>query len=253
MRQSTSNRASERVGTSIPTQGPGGWSASHSLPATAWQDAAAASDRWWTLLGAGLGVLGCLALGAAGLRALLGPSAESLCTDGLGCNAAGASYAEAADASDDDLSTAARLFQRGCDLGHAPACNNLGLAYEAGRGVPQDHEHAMTAFERACSGGFAEGCSNQGTLYEHGLGVPINLGDALRAYNLACRRGSALGCSNLGVLYSEGRGVETDEAGAARLFAEACRAGSDVGCNNLFVSEYRTVDNHSPGFSPEKP
>jgi TPR repeat protein len=240
MRQSTSNGASASGGASDPAVAgiPGGWSASE--PAAAWRDAAAASGRWWIMMGTGFAALGCLALGAVGLRALWGPPAES-CADGLSCNAAGVSYARVADANgaDDgaDLATAARFFQRGCELGHAPACNNLGLAYEGARGVPQDYARAMTAFERACSGGFAEGCSNQGTLYERGLGVPVNVGDAQRAYSQACRRGSALGCSNLGVLYAEGRGVAADDAAAARLFSEACRAGSQVGCANLLASE----------------
>jgi uncharacterized protein len=188
------------------------------------------------MIGAGLGVLGCLALGAAAVRVLSGPSVKG-CADGATCNAAGVSYASAANPSDNALSTAARLFQRGCELGHAAACNNLGLAYEGARGVTQDYSRAMSAFERACSGGFAEGCSNQGTLFEHGLGVRVNLGDAQRAYSQACRRGSALGCSNLGVLYSEGRGVEANGATAARLFSEACRGGSQVGCSNLLASD----------------
>jgi hypothetical protein len=191
------------------------------------------------MIGAGLGVLGCLALGAAVFRSLWGPWPESTCADGAACNAAGAGYARAPDATENDLVLAARLFQRGCDLGYAAACNNLGLAHESGSGVPQDYERAMVAFERACSGGIAEGCSNQGTLHEHGLGVPVNLGDAQRAYNQACRRGSALGCSNLGVLYAEGKGVPADEAMASRLFAEACQGGSDVGCDNLFEVEHQ--------------
>jgi uncharacterized protein len=234
MRQSTSDRASEGSGAAAPAVPvSGGWS----TPEPAWKEAASASDRWPLMIGAGLGVLGCLALGAALFRSLWGP--ESMCADGAACNAAGASYAQAPTASESELALATRLFQRGCELGHAPACNNLGLAHESGSGVPQDYERAMLAFERACSGGFAEGCSNQGTLHEHGLGVPVNLGDAQRAYNLACRRGSALGCSNLGVLYAEGKGVTADEAMASRLFAEACQGGSDVGCENLFEIEHQ--------------
>lgn len=229
MRQSTSNGA---TGGSI---GPEvhGWSA----PEPAWKEAASASERWTVMIGAGLGVLGCLAVGAALYRSFLGPLPEAMCADGASCNAAGASYARVPDAKEDDLALAGRLFQRGCELGHAPACNNLGLAHESGSGVPLDYQRAMLAFERACSGGFAEGCSNLGTLYEHGLGVPTNLGDAQRAYNQACRRGSALGCSNLGVLYAEGKGLPADEGMASRLFAEACKGGSDVGCDNLFEIE----------------
>jgi TPR repeat protein len=243
MRQSTSNGASESVGASTPEVAgvPGGWSAPE--PATAWKEAAAASHRWWIMMGTGFAALGCLALGAAGLRALWGPS-DASCADGASCNAAGARYA-VAEANGDDLAMAARLFQRGCELGHAPACNNLGLAYEGARGVPQDYARAMSAFVRACSGGFAEGCSNQGTLHEHGLGVPVNLGDAQRAYGQACRRGSALGCSNLGVLYAEGRGVTANDATATLLFSEACRAGSQVGCTNLLASESRATSSRA--------
>ncbi|HTV25200.1 MAG TPA: tetratricopeptide repeat protein [Polyangiaceae bacterium] len=189
------------------------------------------------MVGVGFGALALLALGGAALRALSGPSPDTVCSDGISCNAAGVGYAEASDASDADLKLAARLFRRSCDLGHGPACNNLGLAYEGARGVPQDHERAMLAFERACSLGFAEGCSNQGTLYENGRGVAVNLGDAQRLYNQACRRGSALGCSNLGVLYAQGRGVNEDGTMAARLFAGACTAGSEIGCTNLIASE----------------
>lgn len=239
MRQSTSNRASEGVGASTPSTGQDAMSVLE--PVTAWKEAAAASERWWLMVGAGLGVLACVALGGAALRALSGPSPETLCSDGVSCNAAGVGVAAAPDANDGDLKLAARLFQRACDLGHGPACNNLGLAYEGARGMPQDHERAMVAFERACSLGFAEGCSNQGALYENGHGVSVNLGDAQRLYNLACRRGSALGCSNLGVLYAQGRGVNVDETVAARLFAGACTAGSEIGCTNLIASE-RTLE-----------
>lgn len=251
MRQSTSNGASEGVGASTPSTSQGSDALSVLEPVTAWKEAAAASERWWLMVGAGLGILGCLALGAAGLRALSGPSPETLCSDAVSCNAAGVGYMEASDASGDDLALAARLFQRSCDLGHGPACNNLGLAYDGARGVPQDHERAMLAFERACSLGFAEGCSNQGTLYEHGRGVSTNLGDAQRLYNLACRRGSALGCSNLGVLYAKGLGVIEDETVAARLFAGACTAGSDVGCTNLLASEQRGPAPSAAGLTAE--
>jgi TPR repeat protein len=252
MRQSTSNRAGESLGaaTAATANGPGGWSATDVAPA--WKEAAEASTRWWMMLGAGFGVLGCLALGGVAFKALSSPSPESQCLDGPSCNAAAVSYAEADDAPDEDLATAARLFQRGCDLGHAPACNNLGLAHEGARGVPQDYARAMTAFERACSLGFAEGCSNQGTMQEHGLGVPVNLGDAQRSYTLACRRGSPLGCSNLGVLYAEGRGMPADDATAARLFAESCRAGSEIGCANLFASEQRTLPQTRPASTTDR-
>lgn len=211
-------------------QNAGGWSA---MGEPLWKDSTRI-ERRWTIAAGSLGFLACLALAGAAVRSLTPAAACATATE---CNELGAHHAQAPDALPEDLAFAARLFQRACDQGHAPACNNLGLAYQHAEGVPQDYELAMSSFERACSSGFAEGCSNQGALFENGLGVPANFGDAQRLYSQACRRGSALGCSNLGVLFSSGRGVAPDPEAASRLFAEACRAGSTVGCSNLFVSE----------------
>jgi TPR repeat protein len=191
------------------------------------------TSRLWVAAGAGLGVLACLALGTVALKAFLPTGGDATCSTGDDCNERGVALAQAPDT----LDLAARSFQRGCDQGHAAACNNLGLAYQSGRGVAEDFEQARTAFQRACGEGFAEGCSNEGVLHEQGLGVAKNLGDAQRLYLQACRRGSALGCSNLGALYAEGRGVAANPGEAARFFAEACSRGSDVGCANLFESQ----------------
>jgi len=202
-----------------------------------WRDGASGTRWLGGVLGLGLGALACLALAGVTVRALSRSAPEDSCNSAESCNALGATYAQASASEPEALVTANRLFQRSCDLGHAAACNNLGLAYQTGEGVARDYTRAMSLFERACSRGLAEACSNQGALYEHGLGVPANLGDAQRAYAQACRHGSALGCSNLGVLYSQGRGVVSNDDRAVRLFAEACAAGSDVGCNNLVQSD----------------
>jgi hypothetical protein len=238
----------------------GAWS-----EAAPWNDTSLRSRRLSILAGVSLGFLAVLAVGGALLRQ--GGSALS-CSDGADCNrlgvlsSVGASDAPKAGAPEavvpeavareavareavprqstgQDFAAAARLFQRACDLGNAAGCNNLGLAFERGQGVPQDYERAFTLFEQACGGGFAEGCNNQGALYEHGQGVAVNLGDAQRLYARACNHGSALGCSNLGVLYAEGRGVVADPAQAVQLFTEACNAGSSVGCNNLLEAQHR--------------
>lgn len=238
MRQSTSNPTQHGSESSAAsggvTQGEG-WSTAGEA-ALVWHDDERTGRRW-IIAASGLGVLACLVVAAAAARSLSPPLP---CATAKECNELGAHHAQAPDAQPEDLALAARLFQRGCEQGHAAACNNLGLAYQRAEGVPQDHTRAMTFFERACSGGFAEGCSNKGALYEHGLGVAANVGDAQRLYSQACRRGSALGCSNLGVLFKEGRGVTPDSEAASRLFAEACTAGSPVGCSNLFLSEQFT-------------
>jgi len=199
-----------------------------------WNDASLGPRRLGIIAGVGLGLLALVAFAGA-ISRNIGRS-ELGCKSGADCNRAALSVAQGMGGQAPDAARAARLYQRGCNLGDGAACNNLGLAFQSGRGVPLDEVQAFSFFELGCSRGAAEGCNNQGAMYEHGSSVPANLGDALRLYTQACRHGSALGCSNLGVLYAEGRGVATDRAEALRLFEESCNAGSSVGCNNLAQS-----------------
>ena len=127
-------------------------------------------------------------------------------------------------------------FARNCEQGDAVGCNDLGVSYLHGEGVPADATRAFQSFERSCRDGSPDGCSNLGALYERGVGSDINLGQAARLYEQACTGGSALGCSNLGALYCRGLGVAQDSTEARRLFAMACEGGSAAGCNNLLRS-----------------
>lgn len=124
-------------------------------------------------------------------------------------------------------------LESACASGDAVQCNDLGVSYVHGSGMPADAQRAFRAFARACSGGSPDGCSNLGALYESGEGVTANLTQAAQMYERACRAGNALGCSNLGALYARGRGVERNVVQAQRLFLLACDNGSAAGCNNL--------------------
>lgn len=124
-------------------------------------------------------------------------------------------------------------IEQSCEGGDAVQCNDLGVTYLKGYGVPVDVDVAFRAFERACLDGSADGCGNLGAMYESGAGVLANLTDAARLYAFACRMDCALACSNLGVLYARGRGVPRDLDKARRLFTLACETGSAAGCNNL--------------------
>jgi len=124
-------------------------------------------------------------------------------------------------------------LEQGCERADAAQCNDLGVTYLRGYGVPVDVSIALRAFERACLEGSPDGCGNLGALYENGLEVAVDLAEAARRYEQACSMGSALGCSNLGALYARGRGVERDADEAQGLFTLACETGSAAGCNNL--------------------
>jgi uncharacterized protein len=135
----------------------------------------------------------------------------------------------AAGAADTEL----RAFEQGCELGDGMQCNDLGVSYLHGYGVPVDVAVALRAFERSCGNESADGCGNLGALYESGVGVQANLATAAQLYERACSMGAALGCSNLGALYARGRGVAHDLDRAQRLFTRACETGSAAGCTNL--------------------
>jgi len=124
-------------------------------------------------------------------------------------------------------------LEASCERADAVACNDLGVSYLRGFGLPADLGLAIRAFERSCTNGSADGCGNLGALYESGTGVAPNSSAAASLYQQACDMGCALGCSNLGALYTRGRGVERDLDVAQRLFTVACENGSAAGCANL--------------------
>jgi TPR repeat protein len=84
-----------------------------------------------------------------------------------------------------DYTQAARLFSPLAEQGVASAQFYLGLMYEKGRGVPQDHSTALTWFRKAAAQGYAGPQNNLGLLYERGRGVRKDLVRALMWYHVA--------------------------------------------------------------------
>jgi TPR repeat protein len=78
-------------------------------------------------------------------------------------------------------------------------CNNLGVLYERGHGVPQDDHHAATLYEQACDGGYAKACYWLGVRYYSGDRVPRDATRAAALLERACDAADAAGCSALGV------------------------------------------------------
>jgi TPR repeat protein len=60
----------------------------------------------------------------------------------------------------------AEAYKKGCDLGNAKACTNLGYMYEFGKGVAENKYKAVELYRKACNGGDALGCTNLGNLLE---------------------------------------------------------------------------------------
>ena len=118
------------------------------------------------------------------------------------------------------------------DQGHAGAQYNLGLKYDAGRGVPRDYWHAARWYRLAADQGHAAAQYNLGSRYLVGEGVPQDDKEAVRWYRLAADQGHAGAQYNLGVMYDNGRGVPQDDEEAFRRLRLARDQGLAQAQNN---------------------
>jgi len=87
-----------------------------------------------------------------------------------------------------------------CNRGDGKACYELGARYQLGVEAPRDLERAIAFWQRGCELGSAPSCGQLGTVMEHGLaGRTRNLPVARRFYKRACDGGDAQACRSLGV------------------------------------------------------
>jgi hypothetical protein len=121
--------------------------------------------------------------------------------------------------------------QRGCKLGNAAACVDLGVDESMGYGgVTQDFAAALEHFTLACEGGEAKGCRYIGVLHHEGsLGSQDSV-SALKWFDLACGLSDPESCFNAGVLIIDGVAGDVDLGIAGAYMARACELGDADGC-----------------------
>lgn len=132
-----------------------------------------------------------------------------------------------------DLSLGRGLLQEAAEAGDAEAAYQLGLLYDAGRGVPADPARALDWLGKAAEAGHAEAARVIGIYYEEGKGVARDHAQAVAWYGRAARAGNAKAQRNLGTAYAHGRGVLRDFAQAARWFKAAADQGNADAQRNL--------------------
>ena len=129
--------------------------------------------------------------------------------------------------------TAAGWYQRAAEQGLTDAQYNLATLYDEGLGTPRDVLRAREWYIRAADAGQARAMNNLGYIYEKGLGGLRDYGKAVVWYRRAARKGLAIAQSNLAALHYLGRGVDRDFEQAYRWYKAAAEQGDAVGQNGL--------------------
>ncbi len=114
------------------------------------------------------------------------------------------------------------------DAQHGTIKAELELAahYLTGTGVPQNMSLAARWYEKAAQSGDSDAQNQIGYFYQAGIGVPVDFARARHWYQLAAASGSGAGRLNLGVLYLVGLGIPKDINFAMQLFEEGARRGN---------------------------
>lgn len=120
---------------------------------------------------------------------------------------------------------------RGCEIGNAPSCVDLGVDESMGYGgATQDFGAAYQHFMSACEAGDGRGCRFAGVLHHEGsLGMADPVA-AMQTFDRGCQLADAESCFNAGVLIIEGVIGGAALAGASNYMTRACELGDQDGC-----------------------
>lgn len=119
---------------------------------------------------------------------------------------------------------AVKLFQATAEAVGSSALM-MGVAYEEGKGVPQNFTEAADWYKKAVELGQNEAHAYLGAAYLDGRGVPADEAEAARLFQAGAYRGDARSQRNLAVLYTQGKGVPYDYEKALNWSIEAAKGG----------------------------
>jgi TPR repeat protein len=119
--------------------------------------------------------------------------------------------------------------------GDAQAQCYLGVCYQNGQGVEQNHKEAVKWFRRSAEQNDPVAQCYLGVSYISGAGVPQEFGEAARWLREAAEQGDPAAQFNLGMLYETGQGVPQNYADAINWYREAAQRGYPAAQFNLGV------------------
>ena len=145
---------------------------------------------------------------------------QKLCDEkvGLACDLVGVYFAL-----QDDNSSAAHYYHKGCELDSIFSCGDLGVYYV----LAKNYTQAFKFLTKACDGGIMSACDSLGSLYENGQGVKQDGAKALELYIKACKNNLGSGCESAAKIYYFGK---ADYTKARSYFAKACELDTPVAC-----------------------
>jgi hypothetical protein len=128
-----------------------------------------------------------------------------------------------------DHAKAAGWWRKAAKQGNAAAQFNLGQAYLLGRGVAKDYSQAYIWYRKAAEQGTAPAQYQLGGLYYLGQGVSQDYTQAAVWYRKAAEQGMAYAQSSLGYAYEMGHGVPQNFVQAAAWYRKAAEQGDPLG------------------------
>jgi TPR repeat protein len=124
-----------------------------------------------------------------------------------------------------DLVKARALYTEACTAGNGRGCYNLGTSWDR-EGPERDGVKAVAGLRDGCERRWAPACNDLGYAYQHAEGgLTRDKPQALALYTKACDGGNALGCKNAKRLSES---VERDKV--ASDFRNTLKVGSDSHC-----------------------
>lgn len=141
---------------------------------------------------------------------------------------------------------------KGCEEGHAKACNDLAGMYLTGdtayyhvksdkKKAKEFYDKSMQLYQKYCDEGNAKACFELGDKY-NGMrwGIEQNLTMMMKYYTMSCELDYGFACNELGAAYKRGTGVNKDSAKskmyydkAILLYEKDCKNNIAASCDRL--------------------
>ena len=120
---------------------------------------------------------------------------------------------------------AVKWYKLAAEQGHPNSQFNVGLRYENGQGVNQDYQTAIKWYKLAAEKRNPRAEDALGSFYKLGHGVTQNYQEAIKWYKLSSEQGYSRAQHNMALMYYDGLGVTKDYQEAAKWYKLAAEQG----------------------------